>query len=313
MRIQRVLNAYLTPRKLNQKILNVHLTPRMKIQRVLNAYLSSGMKIQKGREVFFYKIEITYAGLEYSGIFIGDELRRFRKGKIKNTMKKVIIFTLFLLFALALVLFLDKTSNITDISIPFFVALSIGLSALVYLIRICSNPPEWLFQMRFVIYNFQYGLFFAIGMSAFKLIEHPTFNIFEFVFNILVFTLADFFFSISTQPSYFKFRKLIKKIGSLNRNNLALIDLAYYVDSNEYRTLGYLILEDYKLCFYSADENKCLFDSNISDITPVVEKVSFLNIPVGLDLQFNETKIFMKIPYYWLNVIAKNKQNLLIK
>ena len=228
-------------------------------------------------------------------------------------MKKVIILTLFLLFALGCAFFWTKTVPVFDLAFTLFLGLSIGLIILVYLIRVYSNPPKWLFRLRFVIYNFQYGLFFGIAMSVFKLIDHRQINILEFVFNVFFFALFDFLFGLSAEESYFKFRKLIKKTSSASGNDLALIDLACYVDSDEYRTLGRLILEKHKLYFYSADENKCLFESDVSDISPVVEKSSFLNIPKGLDFQTNETKIFMKFPYYWLNVIKNEQSNLLGK
>jgi len=218
-------------------------------------------------------------------------------------MKKIIIPAVFLLFALSCV-FWTKTVPVFDLGFTLFLGLSIGLIILVYLIRVYSNPPKWLFRLRFIIYNFQYGLYFAILMTALGLINHPQIDIKQFVFSIFFFTFFDFLFGLSGEESYFKFRRLIKKIGSANGNDLALIDLACYVDSDEYRTLGRLILGNHKLYFYSADENKCLFESDVSDISPVVEKSSFLNIPVGLDFQVNETKIFMKFPYYWLNAIV---------
>lgn len=71
-----------------------------------------------------------------------------------------------------------------------------------------------------------------------------------------------------------------------------------------FRTYGRLILDNERLYFYSSDENKCLFESKLTEMNPVVERSSFLNTPVGLDFQVNETKIFMKFPYYWLNAIV---------
>jgi len=222
-------------------------------------------------------------------------------------MKKIIILTVFLLFAIIFVLSFDKSEHISYFSIAMFIILAIGLNFLVYMIRDYSNPPKWLFKLRFLFYSLSYGLFFGAGMSFFRLIRTQQVDLIQFLLFSAVFALVGFFLgNASDNTGYLKFKKLVKSTGNQELNDLALTDSAYYEDSIMFRTHGRLILNNERLYFYSSDENKCLFESKLTEINPVVERSSFLNVPVGLDFQTNETKIFMKFPLYWLNAIENN-------
>ena len=224
-------------------------------------------------------------------------------------MKKVIYLSLIVIFILVCIISLAKTFHISNLSIILFLPLSFGLILLSYLIRAYSNPPKWLFRLRFIIYSIQYGLYFGIAMSVFNLIEKQQLDITKFIYYTVGFSLLGFFVGEPAYESYFKFRKLIKKTSSDNATDLAQTDSAYYVDSEMYRTSGRLIFENDKLCFFSAEDNECLFESNISDVNPVIEKSSLFKLPIGLDFQKNEIKIFMKFPQYWLNLIKKEQTN----
>jgi len=220
-------------------------------------------------------------------------------------MKKIIIPAVFLLFAIAFVLSFDKSEHISYFSIAIFIILGIGLNFLVYMIRDYSNPPQWLFRLRFLVYSLSYGLFFGAAMTFFTLIRTQQVDLIQFLLFSAVFALIGFFRgSALDNTGYLRFKKLVKSTGNQELDDLALTDSAYYEDSIMFRTYGRLILDNERLYFYSSDENKCLFESKLTEMNPVVERSSFLNTPVGLDFQVNETKIFMKFPYYWLNAIV---------
>lgn len=222
-------------------------------------------------------------------------------------MKKIIILAVFLLFALTFVLSFDKSEHFSYSSIAQFIVLALGLNFLVYMIRDYSNPPQWLFRLRFFVYGLSYGLFFGTFMAFFTLIRTQQIDLMRSLSFIAVFTLVGFFRgNASDNTGYLKFKKLVKSTGNQELDDLSLTDSAYYEDSIMFRTYGRLILDNERLYFYSSDENECLFESKLTELNPVVERASFLNVPVGLDFQTNETKIFMKFPLYWLKVIENN-------
>jgi len=220
-------------------------------------------------------------------------------------MKKIIILAVFLLFAITFVLSFNKSEHISYFSITLFIVQAIGLNFLVYMVRDYSNPPQWLFRIRFLVYSLSYGLFFGTFMAFFTLIRTQQVDLIRSLSFAAVFTLVGFFRgNASDNTGYLRFKKLVKSTGNQELDDLALTDSAYYEDSIMFRTYGRLILDNERLYFYSSDENKCLFESKLTEMNPVVERSSFLNTPVGLDFQVNETKIFMKFPYYWLNAIV---------
>jgi len=222
-------------------------------------------------------------------------------------MKKQIYLSLIAIFIVACAMSLVKMLNYSNLSIALVIPLFPVLLILLYVILEYSNPPKWLFRLRFVIYSFVYGLGFGIWMSFFYLFEKHHFSVIGLIGNTLVFSIISFFWGITTNDNYFRFKKLIRKTGTSTTNDLTLTDLAYYVDSELSRTLGRLILDDDRIYFYSANENKCLYNTKLSDIHPAIEKSSFLKIPRGLDFLENETKIYMNLPYYWLNAIENAK------
>lgn len=222
-------------------------------------------------------------------------------------MKKIIILAVFLLFALTFVLSFDKSEHFSYFSIAAFIVLAMGLNFLVYMIRDYSNPPQWLFRLRFLVYGLSYGLFFGTFMAFFTLIRTQQVDLMRSLSFAAVFTLVGFFRgSASDNTGYLKFKKLVKSTGNQEPDDLSLTDSAYYEDSIMFRTYGRLILDNERLYFYSSEENKCLFESKLIELNPVVERASFLSVPVGLNFQTNETKIFMKFPLYWLNAIENN-------
>lgn len=224
-------------------------------------------------------------------------------------MKKEIYLSLIAILILVCATFLAKSLNDFILSIALAIPLYIVLLILLNVILGYSNLPKWLFRLRFVIYSFVYGLGFGIGMYIFNLIEKHHFDIIGIIFYTIGFSTISYFGGIISNENYYRFKKLIRRTGNSATNDLTLTDSAYYEDSELIRTWGRLILENNRLYFYSAEENKCLFDTKLSDIDPVVEKSSILKIPKGLDFFKNETKIYMKLPYYWLNVIENAKTN----
>lgn len=222
-------------------------------------------------------------------------------------MKNQIFLSSIAIVILVCAIYFVKTLNNSNFSIALVIPLYFVLLILLNVILGNSNLPKWLFRLRFTIYSFEQGLGFGIGMSIFNSIEKHHFDIIGFIVYTVLFSTISFFIGIQANENYFRFKKLIRKTGNSTFIDLALTDSAYYVDAELFRTFGRLILENDKLHFYSAEENKCLFDAKLSDIHPVVDKSSFLKIPRGLDFLKNETKIYIKFPYYWLNAIDKQK------
>ena len=224
-------------------------------------------------------------------------------------MKKQIYLSLIAIFIVACAMSLVKMLNYSNLSIALVIPLFPVLLILLYVILEYSNPPKWLFRLRFVIYSFVYGLGLGIGMTFVYLFEKHHFSVIGLIVYTLSFSIISFFLGITTNDNYFSFKKLIRKTGNSTTKDLTLTDSAYYIDSELFRTLGRLILDNDRIYFYSAKENKCLFNAKLSDIHPTLEKSTVFKMPIGLDFLKNETKIYMKLPYYWLNVIENAKIN----
>ena len=224
-------------------------------------------------------------------------------------MKKQICLSFIAIFIVVCAISLVKILNYSNLSIALIFPLYPVLLILLNIILGYSNPPKWLFRLRFVIYSLVYGLGFGIGMSFFYLFEKHHFSVIGLIVYTLSFSTISFLLGITINDNYFRFKKLIRKTGNSTTKDLTLTDSAYYVDYELFRTLGRLILDNDQICFYSAKENKCLFNAKLSDVHPAIEKSSFLKMPIGLDFLKNETKIYMKLPYYWLNVIETAKIN----
>lgn len=224
-------------------------------------------------------------------------------------MKKQIYLSVIAIFMFVYAISLVKVLNYSNLSIALILPLFPVLLILLNAILVYSNPSKWMFRLRFVVYSLVYSLGFGLGMSFFNLFEKHYFSVIGFVVYTLSFSAISFFVGITADENYFRFKKLIRKTGDSALIDFALTDSAYYVDSELFRTLGRLILDNGRLYFYSANENRCLFNAKLSDINPIIEKSSVLKIPKGLDFLKNETKIYMKLPYYWLNVIENAKTN----
>jgi hypothetical protein len=222
-------------------------------------------------------------------------------------MNKGIYLNLIVVFILVCVISLVKTSNVSGLYIALVILLYVSFLILLNGILEYSNPPAWLYRLRFIICSLESGFGFSLGLSVFKLMEQTPFDVARLVFYAIGFSAISFFGAIIPDVSYFRFRKLIRMTGRSTGKDLTNADSAYYADSELFRTSGCLILENDRLYFYSAEENKCLFNEKLSDIHPVIEKSSVLKTPKGLDFQMNETKIYMKFPYYWLNAIKNTK------
>jgi len=224
-------------------------------------------------------------------------------------MKKQIYLSFIAIFILLCAVSLVKSLNYSNLSIALVIPLYFVLLILTYIILGYLNPPKWLFRLRFGIYSFVYGLGFGLGMSFFNLFEKQHFSVIGLIVNTISFSTISFLLGNTTNENYFRFKKLIRKTGNSITKDLTLTDSAYYVDSELFRTAGRLLMDNDRLYFYSAKENNCLLNEKLSDVHPAIEKSSFLKIPIGLDFMKNETKIYMKLPYYWLNIIENAKTN----
>jgi hypothetical protein len=168
------------------------------------------------------------------------------------------------------------------------------------------NPPKWLFRFRFIIYEIGFGIMIGLITSFSISLKNQTFIMNNLIKYLIVASILAIIWGSS--KSYLKFRRLIKKTFNTADNKSIISDSATFKGSEGQIILGQLLLTSDRLIFYSAKSNECLFDSNLEEIIPTVERSKFLKIPRGLNLLPSQTKVHVRFPYYWLKVIEQEKK-----
>lgn len=171
-------------------------------------------------------------------------------------------------------------------------------------------PTKLLFQIRFIIYGIGLGLMMGLMLFITNAIKIQSFDSKDFIRWLIISILVGVV--IYGGIFYKKFRNLKKKTnGSTDAKN-TVSDFALYIDSDDSKIRGRLLLSEGKLAFYSSENGDCLFEMSLLDINPIITKAKYWHIPDGFMLINRMYSINISFPYYWLKIIDNERNKMIV-
>jgi len=162
-------------------------------------------------------------------------------------------------------------------------------------------PGKLLFRYRFIVYGAGFGLVIGLLLFLTRSVKNETFLMLELVTALLI-AVPVGIVGRGLGPDR-RFTKLKERALGLGGDQKLLLDFATLSD-NDYITIrGLLVLSPDKMSFYATDDTRCLFESSLPELNPIIEKSKLFKIPNGFSIKRGKYRIYVDFPYYWMKTI----------
>lgn len=204
------------------------------------------------------------------------------------------------IFVIGMIGVLKIYFNTPYISIIYLIATGLAAGMLGSAFVGFVNPRDWFYRNRTGFLSVGAGVVLGIIMYGKDAIEEGMFETDRFLILLVIMAILG---RIIFHP-LFKDRNQKEIITSFKQR---LMDTAR-VSFNTSRSNGTLLLTENKLIFIERKAKEVLFEKNIREIHPVINKVPFIGIPNGFKLENEDVVFRVRFPYYWLEKIELLKQ-----
>ncbi|WP_430815329.1 hypothetical protein [Carboxylicivirga sp. RSCT41] len=162
------------------------------------------------------------------------------------------------------------------------------------------NPPSWLYQIRFSVIGIFYGAFIGILLFGMDTIGENTLIIPNLLKYLLIGALVGGVFNRSP--------RLKRRKGLFTLERLLVKDFAQLSKLNGESIKGTLVLTNEQLIFIGNKDEEKLFEKDIREINPSINKIKWLRIPDGFRIGNDEILLRVPFPHYWLKRIDKRQR-----
>ena len=172
-------------------------------------------------------------------------------------------------------------------------------------------PSKLLFRIGFIIYGITFGIMIGLMLFLTTSIKDQTFVGYHMI-KMLIISIPLGVITIGSIISL-RYRKLKKRTNGVTDAQDSISDFALYIDSDNNKVSGRLLLSDGKLSFYDLETGKCLFETALPDGHPIIKKLKFLPIPILFSWMNEMNKVNVSFPYYWIKLIDTDRNKMILQ
>ena len=226
-------------------------------------------------------------------------------------MKKSIKILVSVIFLIGLYFLFSFIFNESDLSIAVILAIGPlgGLSTQFFVGYVL--PSKLLSRLIFMIYGISFGIMIGLMLFFTTFIKDQTFVGYNMI-KMLIISIPLGVITIGSILSL-RHRKLKKRTNGVTDAQDSISDFALYIDSDNNKISGRLLLSDGKLSFYALETGKCLFETPLPDVNPKIKKSKFLYIPIGFSWMNEMNKVNVSFPYYWIKLIDTDRNKMILQ
>ena len=226
-------------------------------------------------------------------------------------MKKSFNILVSVIFLIGLYFLFRFVFNESNLSIAVILAIGPlgGLSTLSFAGYVL--PSKLIFRLRFIIYGITFGIMIGLMLFLTTSIKDRTFVGYHMI-KMLIINIPLGVITIGSIISLM-YRKLKKRTNGVTDAQYLTSDIALFIDSDNNKISGRLLMSEGKLSFYDLETGKCLFETALSDIHPIIKKLKFLPITIGFSWMNEMNKVNVSFPYYWIKLIDTDRNKMILQ